>query len=267
MGVSGALLKWFRSYLSNRSQTVVLNSHSSSPLPVKSGVPQGSILGPLLFIVHINSLGDLDLSPGSSITDDILLYRTVSSDNDSALLQHDADTISSLIHASGLAINPSKCSLLIISRKRFKPSVSLRIDSINIPLVDTVKYLGVTISSDLKWNAHIASTCKSTKQKLGLLYRNFHQADKKTLTHLYKSLVLPKLDYCSSVWDPHTAALTNSLESVQSLAARRCCKCRSVPSSSLIASLNWPSLQSRHQRQKAQLCRRIICSESIIPSS
>ena len=108
MGVSGALLKWFRSYLSNLSQSVVLNGHSS-PLPVIYGVPQGSILGPLLFTVYINSLADLDLSPGSSIilyADDILLYRTVSSDNDSALLQHDADTISSWIHASGLAINP-----------------------------------------------------------------------------------------------------------------------------------------------------------------
>ena len=129
VGDSGALLKWFRSYLSNRSQTVVLNGQSSFPLPLKSSVPQGSILGPLLFIVYINLLADLDLSPGSSIilyADDILLYRTVSSDNDSALLQHDADTISSWIHASGLAINPSKCSLLIISRKCFKRSVSLQ---------------------------------------------------------------------------------------------------------------------------------------------
>ena len=226
---------------------------------------------PIVYSVYIiNSLADLDLSPGSSIilyADDILLYRTVSSDNDSALLQHDADAISSWIHASGLAINPTKCSLLIISRKRLKPSVSLRINSINIPLVNSVKYLGITISSDLKSNAHIASACKSAKQKLGLLYRNFHQADKETLTHLYKSLVLPKLDYCSSVWDPHTAALANSLESVQSLAARVCCKCRSVPSSSLITSLNWPSLRLRRQRQKAQLFRRIIRSESIIPPS
>ena len=88
-----------------------------------------------------------------------------------------------------------------------------------------------------------------------------------TLTHLYKTLVIPKLDYCSSVWDPHTTSLRNSTESVQSLAAKLCSKCWSASSSSLIRSLNWPSLHLRRQRQKAQLCRRIIRHESIIPSS
>ena len=99
----------------------------------------------------------------------------------------------------------------------------------------------------------------------GLLYRTFHQADQCTLTQLYKSLVIPKMDYCSCVWDPHTATLINSLESVQSFAAKLCTKSWTTPSCELIASLNWSSLRSRRLRQKAQLCHRIIKKGSIIP--
>ena len=120
IGISGPLLQWFQSYLSDRSQRVVLNGHSSSALPVKSGVPQGSILGPLIFIVYINSLAHLNISHGSTIVlyaDDILLHRTLVTSNDNALLQSDVDTISSWIASSGLQINPSKSTLLVISRQ------------------------------------------------------------------------------------------------------------------------------------------------------
>ena len=198
-------------------------SGHTSPAPVKSGVPQGSILGPL-FIVYVNSLASLNLSPGTSIilyTDDIL-YRLISLSSDNSTLQHDVDLVSSWIESSGLAINPTKSTLLIISRMRVEPRLSLQINSTTIPIAETVKYLGVTISSDLKWNAHILNTCNSAKRKLGLLYRNFYQADQTVLSHLY--LVLPKLDYCNSVWDPHAVTQIDRLESVQRFAAKLCTK-------------------------------------------
>ena len=270
VGVTGPLLQWFRSYLSNRCQRVVLNGHSSTSLPVTSGVPQGSILGPLLFITYINSLAKLDLSHGTSIilyADDILLYRTLATSNDNAQLQLDVNKIEAWISSSGLAINPSKSTLLIISRQRIKPAVSIWINSTLVPCSNNVTYLGVTISSDLRWNEHVLNTCKSAKQKLGLLYRNFHQADRHTLCHLYKTLVLPKLDYCSSIWDPHTVTSINNLESVQAFAAKLCTKSWSARSSNLISSLHWPSLRSRRSRFKVLLSRRIIQNESLIPSS
>ena len=265
VGVSGPLHHWFQSYLTDRSQKVVLNGHSSSSLLVKSGVPQGSILGPLLFIIYINSLAKLQLSHGTSIVvyaDDILVYRTLASSSDNAQLQSDVNKIVAWILSSGLAINPQKSTLLVISRQRDKPTAT-----ISVPCSNSVKYLGITISSDLRWNTHVLNTCKSAKQKLGLLYRHFHQADQRTLCHLYKTLVLPKLDYCSSVWDPHTMTLINSLESVQGFAAKMCTKTWSARSSQLFNSLHWPSLRSRRNRLKAQLSRRIIRNDSILPSS
>ena len=174
------------------------------------------------------------------------------------------------ITSSGLSINPTKGSLLIISRSRTKPQLSITINTNLVTVVESVKYLGVTITSmtSMKWNTHDTNTCKSAKQKLGLLYRNFQLADQKTLSQLYKALVLPKLDYCSCVWDPPSITLSNKLESIQGFAAKLCTKRWSVPSTLVTSDLNWPTIRSRRSRQKVLLCRRIIRNESIIsPSS
>ena len=113
----------------------------------------------------------------------------------------------------------------------------MTINSSPVASVESVKYLGVTTTSDLKWNAHIVNsyTCKSAKQRLGLLYRNFRQADQRTLSQLYKALVLPELDYCSCVWDPATSTLINRMESVQKFAAKLCTKRWSDSSDSLVS--------------------------------
>ena len=119
VGVSGPLLDWFKSYLFQRSQRVILNGHSSTSLPVTSGVPQGSILGPLLFILYINSLAELHLSPGTTMilyADDILLYHPLCKQYCTFTFQQDIDLLSNWILSSGLAINPTKSSLLVISR-------------------------------------------------------------------------------------------------------------------------------------------------------
>ena len=103
--------------------------------------------------------------------------------------------------------------------------------------------------------------------KLALLWRHFYQADRHTLCHLYKTLVLPKLDYCSNAWDPHTITLINNLESVQTLAVKLCTKSWSARSSNLINSLHWPTLRSRRSRLKVQLSCGMISINLIIPSS
>ena len=158
VGVSGSLLKWFESYLSNRSQKVVLNSYSSTLLPVHSGVLQGSILRPLLFIIYINSLAELHFSPGSTVilyADDILLYWPLCTSYDSTIFQVDMDLISNWIASSGLSINPTKRSLLIISRSHTTPQLSITINTTPVTMVESV---GVAITSDLKWNTHITNT-------------------------------------------------------------------------------------------------------------
>lgn len=146
----------------------------------------------------------------------------------------------------------------MISRSHVKPQVLLTINGTPVTTVESVNYLGVTIASDLRWNTHISNICKSSKCKLGLIYCNFHQANQQTLCQLCKALVLPKLDYCSRVWDPTYSTVSDKLECVQRFAAKLCTKCWSDSLTVLMSELNWPSFHSRCSRQKALLCRWII---------
>ena len=171
---------------SNRKQSVVLNGLPSSAIAnFTSGVPQGSILSPLLFIIYMDNLTKMALSPGTQLilyADDILLYRPINTEHDVAALQLDVDRVVNWIASHGLSLNQSKSKLLVISRKRNPPAVTLLVDNILIQQVDSLSYLGVTITNDLKWSAHIFKLCARAKSKLGMLYRHFHKADKETVS-------------------------------------------------------------------------------------
>ena len=137
-----------------------------------------------------------------------------------------------------------------------------------IEQVTTFKYLGVTISDDLSWNVHVSGICSRARRMLGFMYRCFGGGvDPKALEHLYKSMVMPILDYCSSVWDPTFLTSIAKLEKVQSFAARLVTGRWEAPSEELRASLGWPLLANRRAYLKLCLCRRILMGGSLIPPS
>ena len=268
VGVSGSLLNWFRSYLSNRSQRVVLDGYTSEVHPVTSGVPQGSILGPLLFSIYVNSLTKITLCQDFTMimyADDIVLYKPITSSCDVGALQSDINKVAEWINNAGLCLNANKSKVVVFSRKNMRPAVVVAVDSTIIPNVDSICFLGVTVSSDLKWYTHITSVCAKARQQLGIIHRTFNQANSPTLLHLYRVLVLPTLDYCSSVWDPRTSLLVNKLESVQRLAARFITNRWFTPHSSThpIHSLGLCPLKERRWRQKTMICARILKGHSI----
>ena len=139
---------------------------------------------------------------------------------DVANFQRDIDSVAAWVNLSGLRLNTQKTKFLLVSRLRHPPPIELRVDGTIIPRVPSVTYLGVSISSDLSWAAHIDSVCCKAKREIGLLHRHFYAGSPSCKAQLYKSLVLPILDYCSSLWDPNYAIHVNKLESVQKLAAR-----------------------------------------------
>ena len=270
IGISGPLLEWFDSYLSNRQQRVVIRGHSSSYANVDSGVPQESILGPLLFIIYMNSIFDLRLSPDSKIilyADDILLYKPIKTPTDISDLQSNVDKIQAWVASHSLQLNISKTKAMLISHCKNKPQLHLHVNNSAIEVVDSLTYLGVTITSTLNWSSHIENTTKRARRQLGYIYRAFHHAGPATLTQLYKSTVLPLVDYCSSVWAPHHKKYIEEVESVQKFATRIVTKRWNDSYSSLISQLNWPTLEQRRNCQKLVLCYNIVKNLSFIPSS
>ena len=172
-GLGGNLLTWFRAYLYGRRQRVTVLGATSRDLPVTSGVPQGSILGPALFLLYVNNLPDSILnSKVAMFADDTKVYKVVISEDDSAALQQDLDNLSSWSVASGLAFNDKKCKFQTITRKR-KPICSCyEVNGNTIMSCEEERDLGVSLERDLTWHAQVAHQAACANKLLGFVRRN-----------------------------------------------------------------------------------------------
>ena len=204
LNVNEYLLRWIKSYLLNRSQYVAVKGHDSNTLPVVSGVPQRSVLGPLLFISYINDVTSV-VSPESELNlfaDDIALYWIIKSPAEYEQLQIDIYSVSLFISGKHHKFNARKCRQMLVSRKtKYSLTQSpLTVDGTPLTIVAEYKYLGVTIASDLSWSSHIANVCTKSRRLTGMIYRRFYtNCNSHTLLKLYVSYVRPHLEYCSPV--------------------------------------------------------------------
>ena len=149
-GVKGSTLNWIKDFLSSRTQSVVLEGHTSSPLDVLSGVPQGTVLGPLLFLTYINDMPDCTSSDVRLFADDSLVYRKIRNPDDAATLQRDLTALEEWEHKWQMCFHPEKCTVMRISNKRNTLQTTYTLHGHQLEVVDSGKYLGVTISQDLQ---------------------------------------------------------------------------------------------------------------------
>ena len=190
---------------------------------MKSGVPQGSILAPLLFLIYINDLCNIPLSPGTRLmmfADDILLFKPISAPYDATLFQADVNLVNDWVCNNHLTINANKTKFMLISCRRNLPKnfPPLYINNIQIESFSHFKYLGVRISEDLTWSKHVESICCKARRILGYMFRTFSpHCNQDSIIALYKCQVLPILEYACVVWDPHLKRDQQLLESVQLL--------------------------------------------------
>ncbi|KAI8506610.1 Leucine-rich repeat-containing protein 15 [Branchiostoma belcheri] len=170
-GIQGPTLNWLKAFLTNREQTVVVEGKASAPVKVASGVPQGTVLGPLLFLLYINDLPDQLDSNVRLFADDCLLYVELSTQTDSQLLQKDLNTLEEWQSKWLMQFNPEKCYIMHITNKRTPHATSYQFCGQALATTKIHPYLGVTLTSGLKWEVNVAlgknATQSSTNGSLG----------------------------------------------------------------------------------------------------
>ena len=202
-GIRGPLLTRFESFLKNRTQSVVCDGKHSQPSFVTSGVPQGTVLGPLLFLLYINDLpDDLKSSLIRLFADDALLYGVITNEEDGDQLSTRRPTTTRSL-AMQMAFNQTKCKTICISTKKTPPQRKYTFCGVELEQVNSFSYRGVTITEDLKWSKHITSIASKTSGVLGMIKRNLWSCPNDVKVTVYKALVRPKLEYASAAWDPY----------------------------------------------------------------
>ena len=199
--------------------------------------------------------------------DDIVIYKPITTDLDLTALQNDIVSVDSWAKANSLKLTVMKTKAVTFSRKRHTPTFCLSLNGSSIPIVTSLKFLGVTLSNNLSWSEHINNICLRSKRQLGLIHRHFHAAPRVARERLYVSTVLPYLDYCSSVWDPHHLKNIAKLNSVQAFASKVVLQNWSVSRNDHLSTLNWVSLRKCRQIQKLVMCHKIVRNTSLLPSS
>ena len=246
-GVKGNVNSWIRSFLSNRTQRVVINGEKSDIIDVSSGVPQGSVLGPCLFLFYINDIADNLKSTTRLFADDTISYIAIKNTGDCNVLQNDLDKLGEWEEKWHMEFHPDKCNVLRFSRNRKEIDHQYFLHGHQLKVVDKAKYLGITFTKNFSWNSHVDDITSKANKKLGFLRRNLNVGSISVKEKAYKTLVRPSVEYASCVWNPHTQRNIQAVEMVQRRAARfvthRYRQTSSV--NDMISHLTWRSLQNR----------------------
>lgn len=214
------VFKWITEFLSNHSQFVAINNYLSNPVLVTSGIPQGSVLGPLVFLIYINDLPSHVSSNIRMFADDCVIYRAIFDSHNQTALQKDLDNITTWCNDWLMTLNTNKCKAMSFSYSSHPIAPSYKTKNTFLENVHSYKYLGITLSNDLSWHTHISNIISSANRRLGFLRRNLRQAPKHVKLLAYQSLVRPTLEYASAIWNPHQSYLIDLLETVQNRATR-----------------------------------------------
>ena len=256
--INHKLTTWIQNYLSGRTQKTLVDSSSSSSILVTSGVPQGSVLGPLLFIIFLQDLiNTITLNCHNTtvyaFADDIKLVSTDVND-----LQQALDIVSSWTSTWKLLLNADKSEHLTV---RQRTTQDVHIGGQTIPKVKTVRDLGVTVSEDMQWNIHIEKIRSKAATLSYLLLRTFSSANSKLLMDLFKTYVRPTMEYNTSTWSPYIKDDIAEAESVQRKFTRRVCQKSNIAFSNYndrLVKLNLESLKSRREKNDLILAYKII---------
>ncbi|KAK3101483.1 hypothetical protein FSP39_003928 [Pinctada imbricata] len=244
-GICGSLYNWLEDFLNNRKQRVVLNDTHSDWGDVTSGIPQGSVLGPILFLIYINDLPDVVHNIAKLFADDTKLYSVVNNSNQQFTLQEDINKLTDWSNEWLLKFNIDKCKHLHLGRQT---NYTYTMAGKEITKINNEKDLGIIIDNELKFQTHICTQVKKANQILGLIKRSFSYLDEEMFLTLYKSLVRPHLEYGSNIWSVIYKKEAISIENVQRRATKLLTNLKDLSYCDRLKHLGLPTLEYRRLR-------------------
>ena len=256
-GITGNILSWIENFLSDRKQMVKVGSKFSDSINVTSGIPQGSILGPILFTIFINDLPNEVESFCKIFADDTKIYNVTS---ESKRLQDDINAMILWSENWQLYFNTGKCKRMHIGTSNDKNEYTMKIGDEDTTIEECTeeKDLGVIIDNQLKFDRHVQETVKKANRVLGAIKRNFTYIDKETLLMLFKGLVRPILEYGNTIWAPHLKRQSTEIEKVQRRATKLVREIKDKPYEVRLEILKLPSLKARRYRGDLIQCYKIF---------
>ena len=245
-GIRGNIHRWLGDWLSERKQRVVINGNSSDWRDVISGVPQGSVLGPILFIIYVNDIDDGITSKITKFADDTKIASKITTTEDRENLQSDLDRLSNWAQKWQMNFNVDKCKVLHIGSNNDQVGYSM--NGAELSKVDQERDLGVLISKDLKPSLQCKEVIKTANKLIGFIGRTFEHKSEKVIRTLYNSLVRPHLEYCVQFWSPYYRKDIDKLERVQRRVTKMIPRLRNKPYEERLKELNLFSLSKRRLR-------------------
>ena len=258
-GIRGKLLSWIEEYLSNRIQTVVVNGSKSYPAKVESGVPQGTVLGPILFLIYINDLHKcINHSVMSHFADDTRILKAIGLTSDVSLLQDDLQKTIDWSTTNKMVLNEDKFELLNHSLTKTNSLKELPYSNqffeystesgTVIAPSDLVQDLGININTNLNWSAQINIISSKARQLISWVLSVFKNRSEQTMMRLYKALIRSRTEFCSPLWHPSKIEDIKMLESVQRLFTSKITEVSHLNYYNRLKSLRIQSLQRRRER-------------------
>ena len=267
LGITGKVGKWIFQFLTNRVQYVTVEGHPSSKKPVISGVPQGSVLGPVLFLIMIGDIDeDVQRSIIKTFADDTKVLQQIASAEDGKRLQDSLNVIYRWANKNNMKFNSTKFNLLRYGQNsELKHSISYKSpDNEEILETEHTKDLGVLMSSNVTFTEHITTKATQCKKLVYWILRVFKTRKSEPLMKLFTTLVLPRLDYCSQLITPHRLQEWKQMEAIQRTLTSRISELRELNYWQRLVELKLYSIQRRHERYSIIYVYKVL--EELVPN-
>ena len=244
------IIGWIENFITGRTQQVVIGEECSGWMPVTSGIPQGSVLGPMLFVIYINDLLETVRSDVYLFAGDTKICKVLNSDNDKDILQSDLTDLTDWSEKWLLSFHPDKCKHIHITRERGDPTDHryYLIQGKDLEVIESEKDIGVHIDQNINFDKHISAISYKANAMFAMLRKAFQYIDKETFIPLSKALIRTHLDYASSVYSPYKLKHVDQLEAVQRRATKQLPDVKDKSYPDRLKELKLPTLSYRRLR-------------------